>query len=81
MTDVQRIYSPYTADTVPVDEDGFVNVIVAIPLNEIVYADFEGFLDILSEAVVSDALLSDISYSAYGAEDGNVLILVSGYIV
>lgn len=81
MADAQRIYSPCTADTVPVDENGLVNVIVAVPLMNIIHVPgLDDFWDMISEAVVSDALLADPAYSVYGTEDDNVLLLINGYI-
>lgn len=76
----QRIYKPYKAADAPLNQDGLLEAVVAVDLNDIIETDFEGFLDMISYAVLDDALLSDVSYSVVGTDHGSILIQVSGYI-
>lgn len=45
-----------------VDKDGFITVLVAMDIEDIIDDDRETFLDHLSEKIVTSGILSDISY-------------------
>lgn len=60
--------------------DGWVSGIVSIHLSDAIDNDLEGWLDLLSEALVGDSLLMDITYTIVGLGTGEdeLLIKVSG---
>ena len=58
------------------DEDGWVTGIVSVGLNDAVDNDLEGFLDLLSEALVGDSLLMDVTYKVVGLGAGEDELLV-----
>lgn len=61
------------------DEDNYIEGIVAVDLSEIIDNDYDGFIDLISEKLVGDVFLMDVEYSAVGC-DGNdtIFIKVSG---
>lgn len=60
------------------DDDNYIEGVVALKLEELIYNDPAGFLDILSERLVGTSLLMDIQYDVVG-HDGNILhIKVAG---
>ncbi|WCK57417.1 hypothetical protein PP175_25455 (plasmid) [Aneurinibacillus sp. Ricciae_BoGa-3] len=59
--------------------DNYIEGVVAVALSEIIERDFEGFLDLVSEALVGSSLLMNVNYSVVGNQDEyTVLINVSG---
>lgn len=61
------------------DESGFVSGIVSVSLGEIIEANHEGFLDLLSQRLTGTEILADISYSVEGlAAHDSLLIAVTG---
>jgi predicted RNA-binding Zn-ribbon protein involved in translation (DUF1610 family) len=58
------------------DEDGWVSGIVSVHLSDAVDNDLEGWLDLLSEALVDDSLLMDITYKVVGLGGGEDELLV-----
>jgi predicted RNA-binding Zn-ribbon protein involved in translation (DUF1610 family) len=71
------ITKPLTSDDV--DEDGWVTGVVEIDLEDVIKYDLEGFLDLLSERLVGNDLLSDITYSALGVDaEGMLRVEVTG---
>lgn len=75
---------PYTEEELKkiANEDGAVEGIVAVGLNNVLETDFEGFLDIVSSLLIGNVLLQDISYKVVGCDsDDNTLHLkISGYL-
>jgi len=60
------------------DPSGWIDdVIVPIHLSDVISKDFEGFLDILAEAVGSP-LMSNINYNVVGHDDNILHIEVHG---
>ena len=78
MSDLVAIKKPLTRRDA--DGDGWVDGIVSVGLDDVVDNDQEGFLDILSCALVGDDLLMDIEYEVVGVGGGNneLLLKVSG---
>jgi hypothetical protein len=63
-----------TSDTFP-----YVTGRVAVSFNDVIEADFEVFLDAVSEKLVGSVLLQDISYRVVGViDDGTVEVEVTG---
>lgn len=65
------------------DKDGFVSAIVRLDLNDaIACGGIDGFCDILSNKLIGDDLLMDISYAVVGCdkETGEILVKVDGDI-
>ena len=58
----------------------FITGIVPVDLSEIIDNDLEGFLDIISEKLVSNGLLMDISYRVVGNLGNTLYLEVSGDI-
>lgn len=48
--------------TVELDADGYIEVKVEVGLNELIDADLEGFLDLVSEKATGTSLLMDVNY-------------------
>lgn len=77
---------PYTARELEakMDEKCFVTGYVAVPLNDMVNAEFEEFLDLLSVKLTGGELLMEISYQAVSIlntdADNNVVIKVHGNV-
>jgi hypothetical protein len=68
-------------------DDNYLTGVVAIATEDVIGEDFEGFLDIISIALVGDDLLMDIGYIIKGvSEDGVTLYIevtgdVSNYLL
>lgn len=63
------------------DEDGYLEGNVLFDMSELVTKDEEELLDLMSNRLVGDPLLSDISYKVIGiATDGSVIVNVRGNI-
>lgn len=62
--------------------DTYVTGRIALPLDEIVAFNLEGFLDLISEKLVGSTLLMDITYKCVGSieagDEHEVLIEVTG---
>lgn len=77
---------PYTARELEakMDEKCFVTGYVAVPLNDMINAEFEEFLDLLSVKLTGGELLMEISYQAVSIlntdDDNNVVIKVHGNV-
>lgn len=77
---------PYTARELEakMDEKCFVTGYVAVPLNDMINAEFEEFLDLLSVKLTGGELLMEISYQAVSIlntdADNNVVIKVHGNV-
>lgn len=77
---------PYTARELEakMDEKCFVTGYVAVPLNDMINAEFEEFLDLLSVKLTGGELLMEISYKAVSIlntdADNNVVIKVHGNV-
>lgn len=72
---------PYTNEELKklVDENGYVEGNVIVPLSDIISNDFEGFLDLLGEKLVENDCLMDISYKPVGViADQGIIIWVRG---
>lgn len=51
------------------DDNGRLEGYVSIHLSDIIDTDYEGFLDLLERNLVSEGVLSDISYEFVGIDD------------
>lgn len=61
------------------DPHGYIGGVVGVDLNEIIEADLEGFLNLISTRLTGSELLQDISYRVVGHQrDGTILIEVIG---
>lgn len=60
------------------DENGFVEGVVPVSLSDAIDNDLEGFLDLISEKLVGDASLLDISYASVGSRGTEILVSVTG---
>lgn len=59
--------------------DGYVKGEVYVHLSDIIDNDLEGFLDLISEALVGSTLLMDVNYNVVRvAEDGKLVLEVTG---
>jgi hypothetical protein len=57
----------------------YVEGVVPVKLDDIVENNYEGFLDILAEALIGSHQLYDIQYSVVGHQDENIILIkVSG---
>lgn len=56
----------------------FLEGVVSVDLSEVVDADLEGFLNILSERLTGSVLLENFSYLAVGAAENTLHIRVCG---
>lgn len=70
---------PYKVLTEPLSAedlkgDPWIEVVVAVHLRDIIDADYEQFLDMLSEEAIGTELLEDIIYDLVG-HDGDILHL------
>jgi hypothetical protein len=78
---MSHLLRPYTSEEIRLnlDKHGYVSGEVAVELNDIIHADFEGFLDLISGKLVGTSLLADISYEVSGVSGrGQVVIKVTG---
>ena len=63
------------------DEDGYLEGNILFDMSEVITGEEEELLDLMSNRLVGDPLLSDISYKAIGiATDGSVIVNVRGNI-
>lgn len=63
------------------DEDGYLEGNILFDMSELITGEEEELLDLMSNRLVGDPLLSDISYKAIGiATDGSVIVNVRGNI-
>lgn len=78
-----RVDTPFTSEELfgIVTPEGQFDVEVLVDFDLILENDFEGFLDILSGAIVSDGIIEDIDYTLTGVEDGCVIINVIANLV
>ena len=60
------------------DGNGYVSGLVLVDVNELISSDFEQVLDMFSDRLVGNELLSDISNEVAGAEDGMISLRVTG---
>jgi len=61
------------------DENGYVTGVVRLDINDIFNTGhIDQFCDLLSNALIGDDLLMDIAYQVVGAEEGDVLVEVTG---
>jgi len=58
----------------------YVEVTIALDLEDVIHHNYEGFLNLLSEKAVGSQLLEDISYKLVGSLDEMLLIEVKGNI-
>jgi hypothetical protein len=78
---MSHLRRPYTSEEIRLnlDKDGYVSGEVAVELNDIINADFESFLDLISEKLTGAPVLTDISYEVSGVSGrGQVVIKVTG---
>ena len=61
-----------------VDEDHYVTAQCCVDLSEVIDGDHEGFLDLISEESVGNAMLSDITYEVIGSRGTTLLLRVQG---
>lgn len=62
-------------------DDGFITGNIIMHISDVIDNDLEGFLDIISKALVNTPCLEDINYTILGVtEPDNLLINVTGYI-
>ena len=52
--------------------------VVRVSIDDVISLSPDGFLDMLSRLLTGSELLSDVDYKVVGAEDGDILIEVSG---
>lgn len=77
------LYGPLPEEIISAntDENGYIEGTIKLNLSNIIHSDFEQFLDTLSEALVKNDLLMDISYEVIGLcpeEKNTFYILVRG---
>ena len=61
------------------DPNGYIEGVISFDLKDAIDNDFEGFLDIISEALTGTDILMDLNYSVVGAgPDGSIHLKVSG---
>ena len=61
------------------DENGYIRGVIEFDLSTAIDNDFEGFLDIISEALTGTDILMDINYEIVGlGENKAIHLLVSG---
>lgn len=78
---MSHLLRPYTSEEIRLnlDKDGYISGEVAVELNDIINADLEGFLDLISERLIGPSVLADISYEVSGVNGtGQVVIKVTG---
>lgn len=81
MTDY--ITKPFTVHELhaAVDEHDCITTVIKVDWGTLVSNDFEQNLDMFSEAVIGDTLLTDVSYELVGVhEDGSALVRVTGEV-
>lgn len=59
-------------------ETGYISGVVGLGIDALINSDLGSFLDEISDKLCGSDLLMDISYEVVGAENGEVLISVSG---
>lgn len=75
------LYEPLTLEQIKKreDENGFIEGIIPVDLNEIINLDKEQFLDLVSERLTGCTALCNIDYSVIGSVGPQtILINVSG---
>ena len=79
----QVLNEPYSKDEIKrnADENGYVEGVIKISLADLIEADFENFLDYISDKLINNVCLMDIHYEIVGAgSDDVVLLRVSGQV-
>lgn len=61
------------------EDDGLVEGIVVTEIGDFIDNDLEGVLDMLSEKLIGDSLLTDIDYEVVGTIGDNILVRVNGF--
>lgn len=79
----EYLYGPLPEEIISAntDENGYIEGVIKINLTDIIYSDFEQFLDTISEALVGNDLLMDTSYEIIGLcpeEKNTLFILIRG---
>lgn len=60
------------------DNKLFIEGVVRMSLDDIISSNSETFLDNISEQLIGESGLINISYKAVGADNGDILILAGG---
>lgn len=79
--ELEYLMEPFTDEEIlkEKDENNYVSGVIAVPITNVIDADYEGFLDLISTKLVNSDCLMDIRYGVVGqTEDGDLLIEVSG---
>lgn len=72
--DMDEDYPNYTKD-----ENGYIHEEVHVDLSEVVEADTEGFIDLLSTLAIGDDLLMDVTWEVIGTTNENLIqVIVHG---
>lgn len=75
-----HLLKPFTVAEIRqnLDANGYISGDVLVDLSDIIDNDLEGFLDIISEKLVGNDLLMDITYEVAGGSKDGVVINVTG---
>lgn len=77
LTDPMPLEEQYTI----CDEDGYLEGDITLSMSELIESDEEELLDLMSNRLVGEPLLTDISYRAIGTtDDGDIIVRVHGSI-
>lgn len=78
----QMCYKPYTDDQVfkQMAQDGGIIGYVVVDLSEIIDHNYEGFLNLLSERLIGDQLLLNVTHEVVACKGNELLIRVEGEI-
>ena len=69
----QPLYEPYTREQIESIQNiaGDVSGIISVNLSDVIDNDFEGLMDIFESKLISEGVLSDISYKVVGSGAGD----------
>ena len=62
------------------DEDGYITVILPVPLDILLHYDNNFFLNYISYQILGDLSLLDIHYTLKGIYEENLLFLIKGNV-
>ncbi len=79
LTFLQR---PLTIEELPnlMDKDGYIEVILPVPIRLLLYNDIDFFLNFISNSILGNLLLLDIRYEMNGILRDSILFYVRGNV-